>query len=307
MGKKTVIISSAVIIAVFAIFFCVVLFAGNINTRSGKYRSIFLTGNETWEEVKEILKKDSLLYSETSFDMALGMIGRDKYPQCGRFDMEPGLGNRDLLAESASIYDDLMQDSVLDSYGLEAKNSLAMFVRFKDRIRWCASPEEVAACIRRNYDRFWTSDRLAKAKACGLTPAEVHVLASIVEEETNNNEDRKMVAGVYMNRLKRGMPLQACPTARYASGDFTLDRILAKHTRIDSEYNTYRNKGLPPGPIRIPTDASMDAVLDFVRHDYLYFCANPDFSGTHVYSRTFSQHRKVAAQYRRELDKRGIR
>lgn len=340
MGKKTVIISSVVIIAAFAIFFCVVLFAGNINTRSGKYSSIFLTGNETWDEVKEILKKDSLLYSETSFDMALGMIGRDKYPQCGRFDMEPGLGNRDfinrvayglanktpleirlaryttkvaaglsrqLLADSASIYDYLMQDSVLDSYGLEAKNSLAMFVRFKDRIRWCASPEEVAACIRRNYDRFWTSDRLAKAKACGLTPAEVHALASIVEEETNNNEDRRMVAGVYMNRLKRGMPLQACPTARYASGDFTLDRILAKHTRIDSEYNTYRNKGLPPGPIRIPTDASMDAVLDFVRHDYLYFCANPDFSGTHVYSRTFSQHRKVAAQYRRELDKRGIR
>lgn len=340
MGKKIVIISVSVIVLGVAFFLYTVFLAGNINTNDGKYHSIFLNGGETWEEVKEILHSDSLLASDVSFDLALRFVGRDKQPSCGRYDLEPDLGNRDfinrvayglanktalevkmtrytewaarnisrqLLIDSASVYDFIMQDSVLASYGLEKKNSLAMFVRFKDRIDWCASAEDIASCLRRNYDKFWTQERLDKAKACGLSPAQVHTLASIVEEETNNIDDRKMVAGVYMNRLKRGMPLQACPTARYASGDFTLDRILAKHTKIDSEYNTYRNKGLPPGPIRIPTDASLDAVLNFVKHDYLYFCANPDFSGTHVYSRTFSEHRKVARQYRRELDKRGIR
>lgn len=129
-------------------------------------------------------------------------------------------------------------------------------------------------------------------------------MASIVEEETNNAEDRRMVAGVYLNRLKKRMPLQACPTARYASGDFTLNRILKKHTQIDSPYNTYKYAGLPPGPIRIPTNNAIDAVLNYVPHKYLYFCAKPDFSGTHNYATTYAEHSRNARAYQKALNKR---
>jgi UPF0755 protein len=133
---------------------------------------------------------------------------------------------------------------------------------------------------------------------------DIHILASIVEEETNNAEDRRMVAGVYLNRLKKRMPLQACPTARYAAGDFSLNRILKKHTKIDSPYNTYKYAGLPPGPIRIPSAKAIDAVLDFVPHKYLYFCAKSDFSGTHNYASTFTEHSRNARAYQKALNQR---
>ena len=137
-----------------------------------------------------------------------------------------------------------------------------------------------------------------------LRALRVLLLASIVEEETNNAEDRKMVAGVYLNRLKKRMPLQACPTARYATGDFTLNRVLKKHTQIDSPYNTYKYAGLPPGPIRIPSGAAIDAVLDFISHKYLYFCAKPDFSGTHNYATNYVEHSRNARAYQKALNKR---
>lgn len=343
MTKKIAIAAAAIIFAAAlgtGIFFYVVLLADNINVADGRYHSIFLDGSEDWDEVIERLERDSLIDDAGSLRIALRLEGEEKTPSCGRYDLEPGVGNRafinrlayglsnktplklkmtrytswaarnlsrQILADSASVYEALTADSVLESYGLDIESSLAMFVRFEDAIDYCAPAEDVAALVRRNYDRFWTKERLDSAAAMGLTPAEVHVLASIVEEETNDVQDRRIVAGVYMNRLRRGMPLQACPTARYASGDFTLNRILKKHTQIDSPYNTYRNRGLPPGPIRIPSDASLSAVLGYVNHDYLYFCANPDFSGTHIYSKRYSEHSRVASRYRRELDRRGIR
>ena len=140
-----------------------------------------------------------------------------------------------------------------------------------------------------------------------MSREEVATLASIVDEETANNAEKPMIAGLYINRLRLGMPLQADPTVKFAVGDFTLRRILNKHLQVESPYNTYRVVGLPPGPIRIPSIAGLDAVLNHVEHSYLYMCAKEDFSGTHNFARTLSEHYANARRYIRALNERGIR
>jgi UPF0755 protein len=141
----------------------------------------------------------------------------------------------------------------------------------------------------------------------GLTEAEVITLASIVEKETNANQEKPMIAGVYINRLKRGIPLQADPTIIFAWQDFTIKRVLNRHLEIKSPYNTYRNAGLPPGPICIPSVASIDAVLDYTHHNYLYFCAREDLSGTHNFAGTLSEHSRNAKRYQDALNKLKVR
>jgi UPF0755 protein len=212
--------------------------------------------------------------------------------------------SRQLPIDSASLADVFLADTLLRKYGLTKESSLALFVRIDTAVQWCLTPKEVETVVLDARERFWNEERRAKARKTGLSLKDIHILASIVEEETNNAEDRRMVAGVYLNRLKKQMPLQACPTARYAAGDFSLNRILKKHTKIDSPYNTYKYAGLPPGPIRIPSAKAIDAVLDFVPHKYLYFCAKADFSGTHNYATTFSEHSRNARAYQRALNKR---
>ena len=168
------------------------------------------------------------------------------------------------------------------------------------------SVDEFFQRMKKEHDNFWNADRLAKAKALGLTPEEVSTIASIVEEETNNNAEKPMVAGLYYNRLRGGMPLQADPTIKYALQDFALRRISNENLRVNSPYNTYRNIGLPPGPIRIPSTISIDAVLNLVKHDYIYMCAKDDFSGTHAFAANYADHMKNAKKYWKALNERKI-
>jgi UPF0755 protein len=158
----------------------------------------------------------------------------------------------------------------------------------------------------REYRKFWNDERIKKSESIGLTPLEVSVLASIVDEEALKGDEKPRIAGVYLNRLKRGIPLQADPTVKFAVNDFTINRILYKHLEIDSPYNTYKHSGLPPGPIGCPSIEGIDAVLNAEKHDFLYFAAKPDFSGYHNFSRTLTEHNRYAAQYRRELNRRKI-
>ena len=156
------------------------------------------------------------------------------------------------------------------------------------------------------HERFWNKDRLSQATAIGMTPEEVSTLASIVEEETNNNEEKPMVAGLYINRLHQDMPLQADPTIKFALQDFGLRRITNENLKVNSPYNTYINTGLPPGPIRIPSKKGIDSVLNYTKHNYIYMCAKEDFSGTHNFASNYADHMANARKYWKALNERKI-
>lgn len=174
-------------------------------------------------------------------------------------------------------------------------------------VYWTTGPQNVIVEILNYYESFWTPERCQKAKSLGLTPDEVGVIASIAEEETAKADERGKVARLYINRLQKGMKLQADPTVKYAVGDFSIKRVGGKMLNIDSPYNTYRYFGLPPSPIRIPERRTLQAVLDAPRHNYLYMCAKSDFSGYHDFTSNYAEHQRNAAKFRRALDSRGIK
>lgn len=190
--------------------------------------------------------------------------------------------------------------------GFDSTTIIALFRPNTYEMYWDTTPEEFLLRMKREYDRFWTPARQEKARQAQLTPVEVITLASIIEEETIKAEEYPIIAGVYINRLHRGIKLDACPTLKFALGDFTINRILDKHLEVESPYNTYKYAGLPPGPIRITSIQVIDGVLNYQHHDYLYFCAKSDFSGYHNFSRTLRQHNAYAAEYHRELNRRRI-
>jgi UPF0755 protein len=213
-----------------------------------------------------------------------------------------------LALDSTALRKAMNDPELLREYGFANELELfSIFIPNTYEMWWTATPEEFIARMKREYDRFWTPERVAKLPRTRLSRMEAITLASIITEETQKPEDLPIMAGVYINRLRDGMPLQACPTAKYAVGDFTLRRILNVHTQVDSPYNTYRNKGLPPTPICMPPIAAIDAVLDFSVHKYLYFCAKEDFSGYHNYSETYAGHMANARRYSAALDARGIK
>lgn len=174
-------------------------------------------------------------------------------------------------------------------------------------VYWDVSPERFIIKMMNERRNFWNDKRKEKAKALGMTIEEVMTLASIVDEETNNDAEKPIVAGLYINRLKRGMLLQADPTVKFALGDFARKRILTADLAIESPYNTYKYKGLPPGPIRIATLQGIESVLNHAKHNYLYMCAKEDFSGTHNFATTLSQHNANARRYQQALNKRNIK
>lgn len=172
---------------------------------------------------------------------------------------------------------------------------------------WNVEPERFFIRMMNERKKFWNEERLAKAKALNMTPEEVATLASIVDEETNNNAEKPIVAGLYINRLKRNIPLQADPTVKFALGDFARKRILLADLEVESPYNTYKNTGLPPGPIRIATIAGIESVLNYAKHNYIYMCAKEDFSGTHNFAVTLSEHNANARRYQAALNKLNIK
>ena len=201
----------------------------------------------------------------------------------------------------------LLTDSdVLAELGFNSNTILAMFIPNTYEIYWNIPAMDLLKRMKKEYARFWNENRMAKAREIGLSPEEVITLASIIEEETVKAEEYPVIAGVYMNRLNKGIKLDACPTLKFVLGDFTINRILDRHMQIDSPYNTYMYAGLPPGPIRMASIKVIDSVLNYQKHDYLFFCAKSDFSGYHNFSRTLRQHNAYAREYHRELNKRKI-
>ncbi len=201
----------------------------------------------------------------------------------------------------------LYNDSVCAELGFTRATLPAMFLPDTYEFYWTVKPESFVRRLNKEYNRYWEGKRGQQAKALGLTPVEVATLASIVEEETNKRDEMGTVAGLYMNRLRKGMPLQADPTVKFAWGDFSLRRILNVHLAIESPYNTYRVTGLPPGPIRIASKQAIDAVLNHQPNGYYYMCAREDFSGYHNFAVTLAEHQRNALRYQRELNRLGIR
>lgn len=215
--------------------------------------------------------------------------------------------SKKLMMSRDELYKALNDSATCAEYGYTPKTIIAMFIPNTYDFYWNISVKTLLERMKRENEKFWTFERLEKAKNADLSPIEVVTLASIVDEETANVDEMPMIAGMYINRLRIDMPLQADPTVKFANGDFEARRIYNSMLRVDNPYNTYKYKGLPPGPIRLPSLQAVDAVLNFVHHDYLYMCAKEDFSGTHNFAKTYSEHQQNAAKYAKALNERGIK
>lgn len=208
-----------------------------------------------------------------------------------------------MMVDSASVAQALDSAEFLASYGFTPQNVFALILPDTYQMYWTASVEEIFDRLKKEYDAFWTPQRDAKAKAQGLSRMQVSTMASIVSGETLKDFEYPRIAGVYLNRLKKGIRLQADPTIAFCF-DYKLDRILKKHLKVESPYNTYKYAGLPPAPINVPPKACLEAVLNPEKNNYIYFCASPAFDGTHRFAVSYSDHLKNARAFQRELTAR---
>jgi len=213
---------------------------------------------------------------------------------------------RQIDADSAQLINFLTDPDNYLKDGFSRETVISVFVPNTYELFWNTDAEGFYSRMLSEYNKFWNDDRVAKAKAINLTQIEVSILASIIDDEVAKPDEKPKIAGVYLNRLKRGIPLQACPTIKFALNDWTITRVLKAYLEVNSPYNTYKHYGFPPGPIGCATIEGIDAVLNTEKHDYLYFAAKADFSGYHNFSRTLSEHNRYAAEYQRELNKRKI-
>ena len=211
-----------------------------------------------------------------------------------------------LMLDSLTLLNMLNSETNLKSLGFDTNTIVAMFIPNTYEVYWDTSIDKLMNRMKNEYSTFWNESRKAKAKQVGLSPIEVSILASIVEEEATYSDEYPIVAGLYLNRLKRGQRLEADPTVKFALNDFSLRRILYKHLEVESPYNTYRNEGLPPGPIRVPSIKGLDATLSPQDHKYLFMCAKEDLSGRHNFATTHAEHVRNAARYQRALNEKKI-
>ena len=303
---------------------------------------ILIPSNSSYEAVMDTLKENGIVQERTIFDLLADQMAYKKEKmRSGRFKVEPGWSYVKLIRhlrngkqapvkvvltnerlpedvagkvarfiepDSSELYQHFSDEKVLSQFGYTQETFMSMMIPNTYEFFWNASPQSFLERMEREHQNFWSKkNRLKKAEQLNMTPAEVYTLASIVEKETLKNQEKQRMAGVYINRLKKKMLLQADPTAVFATRDFNTKRVTNKHTNFDSPYNTYKYVGLPPGPISMSSISSIDAVLNHENHDYLYFCAKGDGSGLHSFAKTLSAHNRNAEIYRRNLRKRGLR
>lgn len=215
---------------------------------------------------------------------------------------------KEMEPSAADFHNAIMDPATLRELGLTQENAISLFIPNTYEVYWSTTAEDFVKRMKRENDAFWTKERTDCLEGIGktCTKADAITLASIVEQETQYAPERPDVAGMYINRLHQSMPLQADPTVKFALGDFSIRRVTGEHLKVESPYNTYRVQGLPPGPICIPSVSSIDAVLHYKHHNYLYMCAKEDFSGSHNFAATYSEHMANAARYRKALDQRNI-
>lgn len=301
--------------------------------------AINIKSGATWDEVKGMLYKNGTIVHRASFEWLAQLM---KYPnniKPGHYLIKEGMSNREIITklrarqqdpvklifnnirikaelaghigeqletDSVSLMKLLNDEEYLKKFGFTTENVISMFIPNTYEVYWDISPEKFMERMNKEYKAFWNEKRKARLAEIRLTELQAITLASIVEKETNQNDEKQDVAGVYMNRLRDGWLLQADPTLVYALGDFSIKRVLNVYKTIDSPYNTYMYLGLPPGPICLPSISSIDAVLNYRQHKYMYFCAREDFSGYHNFAVTLNEHLLNASRYQQALNQQGI-
>ena len=298
-----------------------------------------IKSGSTWEDVKQMLYKNGTIIHRESFERLAGIMKYPDHIKSGHYILKEGMSNKQIITklrskqqdpvklvfnnirvkeelaghiseqletDSASLLKLLNDADYLKKFGFTTDNIISMFIPNTYEVYWDIAPEKFMEKMHKEYLAFWTNKRKARLTEIRLTELEAITMASIVEKETNQNDEKPDVAGVYMNRLHDGWLLQADPTLVYALGDFSIKRVLNVYKTIDSPYNTYMYIGLPPGPICLPSISSIDAVLNYRQHQYMYFCAREDFSGYHNFAVTMNEHLLNAAKYQQALNQKGI-
>jgi UPF0755 protein len=327
------------IVATLSFYFWQVSSSDNLNVKGEKTFVLYIPTGGTYKNVVDSLHKYRMIHDEISFQF---LSKWTKYPENvkpGRYEIKPNSGNKEILSKlkrgqqddvrltfnnirlksdlikkigsrfefsNEELLEKLKDKEVCAKYGFDTTTIMCMFLPNTYFVRWTTTPDKFLDRMHDEYKKYWTPEKLQKAKSINMTPIEVGVMASIIQSETNKKDEMPRVAGSYINRLAIGMPLQADPTVKFAVGDFSIKRIMEKHLAINSPYNTYRNPGLPPGPIALPEPVALDAVLNYERHKYIYFCAKEDFSGYHNFAETYSEHLNYARIYQEALNKAKI-
>ncbi len=301
---------------------------------------VYVDDDDTIDSVLTKLRPIATEHGLTGFGTLIRHTDYAKAPRTGRYAIEPGEStwkvmrkmkngqqqavmltipesrtmqklaaalSRKLMMDSVEIAAALIDEVYCQRWGYDTCTIAALFVPNTYEVYWNVTLDHFMERMVKEHDAFWNKERSTKSATIGLTPNEVATLASIIDEETANNDEKPMIAGMYLNRLHKNMPLQADPTVKFALKDFALRRIYHDMLFFDSPYNTYRNTGLPPGPIKIASVKGIDAVLNYVKHDYLYMCAKEDFSGTHNFAVSYAEHLRNAARYAKALNERGIK
>jgi UPF0755 protein len=320
-------------------YFYQVFFSANTLVESDQPYLLKVPSNTVYKNVVDQLYEEKVINDAVSFGFVAKILGYQEAVKPGLYTIEPKMSNLQLvrmlrsgqqtpvrvtfntirtkedLAEKISAnlevskeqFLELLQDSdYIRKYGFEEETVMSLFIPNTYEFWWDTSAEELFERMHKEYQIFWTDARKQKAQDLGLSQQEVSTLASIVQAESQKSDERPKIAGVYLNRLRIGMPLQADPTLVFAAGDFSIKRLTAKQMAIDSPYNTYKYPGLPPGPINLPDINSLDAVLNFEKHSYLYFCAKEDFSGYHSFAVGYDEHLNNARRYQRALNAANI-
>ena len=311
------------------------VFQGNIK-KSGM---LYIPTGSDFEQVVDSLNRGDFLKKLSSFQWTAARMNYKEKIQPGAYMIKSGWSNNKLInllkagiqtpvkvtfnnirfredlaarlanylePDSAAFLSALNNDKIAADLGLTHESFPMLIIPNTYEFYWTTSPEKFIERMKVEYDRFWNDERKKKAAALELTPLQVVTIASILQEETNKNDEKSRMAGVYINRVKRGWLLQADPTIKYAMGNFQIKRVLTEYLTVDSPYNTYKYVGLPPGPINFPDIASVEAVLNAEHHDYMYFCAKEDFSGYHNFAKSLAEHNRNAAKYQNELNKSKI-
>jgi UPF0755 protein len=340
--KKGISVLLAILSFIFAIgigYVYFLFFKPNVLTGDEKFTYLYVYDSDTKKDVFDQLKQQSTVKHPSSLLQVASLLKYEKI-RSGRYKVENKMNNFELIRMlkngnqtplqlkinnirtkenlAAKLSQQLMADSLefisllSDSayqatFGLNPETALTLFLPNSYEVYWNIQPEKLFDRMAKEYQKFWNEERRKKAAAIPLSVTEVGILASIVDAESNASNEKPIIAGLYINRLEKGIPLQADPTVIFAANDFTIRRVLNVHTKIDSPYNTYKYKGLPPGPIRIASIDGIDAVLNYKKHNYIFMCAKETLNGEHNFAVTWQEHLQNARKYQNALNERGIK